>query len=288
MTSKRNAGQPATQRPEIFGYHDHLEYLRDWLAFKKASQSDFSLRTLAKQAGLAAGYLPMVLGGKRPLTGKALARLLPYLGLDASEQSFLEHLLVFGTSESQEARFAAHERMKRFGDYRKQNRPETEVSEYLTHWYYVAIREMAALADFEADPLWIQRRLRFPVGLKEIKEALAFLLESGFLEKAADGSVRPPAKALDCTMRVFGVSLTKFHREALELAGKAIENTPAEQRNVQGHTFAIREENYAKANAIVENAIRQLVELTEAETRGDSIYHLEVALFPLTREEKPK
>jgi uncharacterized protein (TIGR02147 family) len=270
------------KRPEIFQYHDYRIFLRDWLAFKKAGQSRLSLRTLAKQAGLASGYLPMVLSGKRPLSGAALAKLQPFLGLTASERSFFDNLLVLGTSDSHEARVDALDRMKQFGQFQKLNRQDTDVYEYLTHWYYVAIREMATMPGFKADPEWIQQQLKFSVPLAEVKAALAFLFERGYIEKLADGSIRPPEKALDCSGGVYRVALAKFHREALALAATSIEKTPSAERNIQGYTLALDAKGFEKANEIVEEALKKIRALA-LEKNGDSVYHMEVALFPMSK-----
>jgi uncharacterized protein (TIGR02147 family) len=275
-------------RPNIFQYHDYQVFLKDWLAYRKASQSGFSLRVLAKQAGLASGYLPMVLGGKRPLSGTAMAKLVPFLGLSASEQSFFENMVTLGTSDSHEARLNALERMKRFQEFKKQNRDDTEAYEYLTHWYYVAIREMAAMEGFQFDAEWVQKKLRFAVPLKEIKDALEFLKESGYIEIRPDGSVNPPKKPLNCSGGVYRLALGKFHREVFSLAARSIEKTPSEERDIQGHTFALRDEDLDAAKEIVEEALRKIRKLGESEVKGESVYHMEIALFPLTQKGKKK
>lgn len=285
------AGTPrpgASERPVVFTYHDYRLFLKDWLAYRRASQSGFSLRTLARQAGMAAGYLPMILSGKRPLTPQMLSRLSNFLGLSASEQSYLASLTEFGTAASPGARLGALERMRRFGNYQALNQRESELIEYLTHWHYVAIREMAALPDFSPDPEAIQARLRVPVPLGEIRAALDFLFKNGFIEALPDGRVRPPEKALDCKGSVYRVALAKFHREIFDLAMKSIENVPGTERNIQGHMFALKSGNYPKAVEIVEDAIRRIRELGETEREGDSVYHLEIALFPVTRRRDPQ
>ncbi len=278
------------QRPDIYSYHDYQTFLTDWFAFRKASQSEFSMRWLAKQAGLASGYLSMVLSRKRPLAGAASAKLLPFLGLNASELSFFENLLVLGNSDSHDARLAALERMRRFQKFQKSSSHDAEVFEYLTHWYFVAIREMAAMPGFEATPDWIQRRLRFAVPLKEVTTALDFLLQNGYILKAADGSVTLPEKDLNCSGGIYRVALAKFHNEIFSLAGQSIENTPSEERNIQGYTCKLDAEKFMQAKEIVNEALRKIQELGEAKTSDrkgseetDAIYHLELALFPLTQ-----
>jgi uncharacterized protein (TIGR02147 family) len=274
------------KRPDIFHYHDYQVFLRDWLAFKKASQPGFSNRELAKKAGLASGYLPMVLGGKRLLSGSAQAKLLPYLGLTRSEQSFFENMVTLGTSDSHEARVNSLERMRRFPKFQKENRDDSESYQYLTHWFYVAIREMATMADFKADPEWIQSRLQISVPLAEIKTALEFLITNQYLVISPDQTVKPPEKVLQCSGGVYRVALAQFHREVFGLASRAIESTPREERDIQGHTVALTEKGFQEAKAIMEDAFEKLRRLGEAEKGSQIVYHFEAALFPLTKKGK--
>ncbi len=274
-----------TQRPDIFSYHDHLAFLKEWVAYLKATQSRFSLRALAKVSGLASGYLPMVLGGTRPLSAAALAKMIPHLGLSANEQSFLDCLLILGTSESHDARIMALERMKKFGQFRTHNERETAAYHYLTHWYYVAIREMAARTGFKDDPEWVQEQLRFQVSLKEVKEALEFLFKYKYIEKGKNGKILAPTETLNCQGGIYRVGLSHFHREIMRLAGEAIDKVPREERNIMGHTCSLSEKNFLKARTIAEEAIQKIQELTVAEQDGEAVYHMEVALFPLTHKQ---
>ena len=273
----------SSKRPQVYDYHDYRAFLKDWLVFQKASQSNFSLRMLSSHAGLTAGFLPLVLSGKRPLSKNAFSKLVPLLGLDPSESSFLEILITLGNTDSQEVRLQSLRQMKRFGAYQKNNSKETEVYLYLTHWYYVVIREMAALPGFHLDAEWIQLHLHDLVALKEIREAIAFLTENHYIELCADGSIQPPQKDLNCHGGVYRIALTQFHREMLELAVKSMESTPSSARSIVGHTVAIKSENFEKANAIIDDALNKIRALGEQENDPDTVYHLEMALFPLTR-----
>jgi uncharacterized protein (TIGR02147 family) len=279
------------KHPEIYGYHDHLEFLRDWLAYRKASQPGFSMRSLAREAGLSPGYLPLVLAGKRVLSHKSLTKLGPHLGLSKNERSYLEALVILGTSDSQQTRLEALEKMKRFGAYQRSNPRELETYRYLTHWYYVAIREMALLPDFEPTPEWIQPRLRETVSAGEIQAALDFLLANGFLSKAADGRFSIPERALECVGGVYKVALTQFHHEVLDLAARSITETPSTERSIQGHTVALGERQFQEARAILDEAIgriRALGQKPDPESPGEVVYHAELILFPMTQKRPPK
>lgn len=271
-------------KPDVFRYHDYRELLKDWLGFLKATKPGFSLRALAREAGFAVGYLPTVLGGGRPISSKALLKLIPLLGLNRTERSYLEALVAFGTSKSQAVRMDALERMKRFQSYRSSNPKEIEVHQYLTHWYYVAIREMAALPGFRLDPEWIQEQLREPVPLQELRDALEFLEKSGFIARREDGSIHLPERNLECTGGVYRVALSQFHRELLALASRSIENAQSSERLILGHTLATDAKVFEQACAILNDAIARIRALQPKESDGGGVYHLELAFFPLTQQ----
>ena len=272
----------STTRPDIFSYHDYRRFLVDWLAYKKVGPSRLSLRTIAGQAGLASGYLPMVLAGKRALSHTAWIKLSGQLGLTASEKQFFEYLLILGTSDSHEARLEAFDKMKRSSRYQELNPKETEVHQYLTHWYYVAIRELAFLEDFQEDPKWIQSQLRFPVSLMEVKGALSFLLTNGYLQREKDGKIRPPEISLDCTGGVYRLALGQFHKQMLQLATSSIDAIASDERQLIGHSCALSPSDMTKAQEIVQEAIEKIQKLSRRAGEADSIYHMEIALFPLT------
>ena len=272
------------ERPNIFQYHDYREFLRNWLAYLKASQLGFSLRELAHKSGISVSNISMCLSGSRNLSHKSLIKLGPSLGLKPNERNYLENMITLGNADSQEVRVEAFRRMNRFPAHKKNNTSETEVFRYLTHWYYVAIREMAALPDFSTDPSWIQTRLRFHVEIKDIQTALDFLLANKYLEKLPDGTIRPPQKPLDCRGGVYRLALTQFYQEMLALAGKSIENTPNEKRSIQSYTLAVDNKNFDAIRKILDRAYEEVRTLAQESSSADSIYHLELALFPLTRE----
>ncbi|MBI3534145.1 MAG: DUF4423 domain-containing protein [Deltaproteobacteria bacterium] len=179
------------------------------------------------------------------------------------------------------------EQIKHFVHYKKQNSKELEVQQYLTHWFYVAIREMAALPLFQAEPEWIQNHLKVHVPLLEIKKALDFLIKNNFIKQNEDGTTYTLTKKnLDCLGGIYRLALTQFHKEMFQLASESIENTPSEKRHLMGHSFAITEENFSKVREILNNALEQIKVLETPNEILADIYHIELALFPLTKGEK--
>lgn len=269
-------------RPDIFRYHDYREFLRDWFNFLKQTKPGFSLRSLARESGLASGYLPMVLSGSRNLSAKALEKCSRYLALTPRERNYLDLLRTLGDSDAPEARREAFEKIQRYRTYQQVNPREIEVYRYLTRWFYVAIREMALLPGFRPDARWIQARLKGKVSLKEVQQALDFLISNGFMTVQPDGTVKVPQKDMQCIGGVFKLALGNFHSEMLGLAIEAISNTPRDKRSVTGHTMAVSEKNYDKMVKILEGALKQIADLEETDDSANDVYHVALAAFPLS------
>lgn len=259
-------------------YHDYRAYLRDHFSAGR------SLRELSRSAGLASGYLPMVLKGSHALSTKALKKLLPALNFTAAEAEHfvLLHRLSDGRTQADRmnALRALKRTMARFGHAK-----ELLVAHYLTHWHHVAIREMAELPDFQPNPKWIRKRLKYQVSLKEIRDSLRFLTEHGFLESVqtqrGETKIRPRQNSLICDSGVYRVAMAEFHERMLGLAVDSIYDTLSKNRNVSSHTLAISIDQIAEVRAIQEDALKRIAALQEQGT-PQVVIHTGFVAFPLT------
>ncbi len=273
-------------KPDIFTYHDHIGFLRDWLQHLEKTRNDFSLRALASKSNIAIGYLPMVLANKRKLTEKGFLKLLPYLELDAQEKKFLSLLRLIGESSSSHTRIEAVNQMSHMKRFLDNNKKEIRVYEYLTKWFYVAIREIVALNDFKPDYEWIRNKLNGKLTLAEVQDALDFLIANGFLIKDSTGKLSQAETALDCREGIFKLSLGQFHRQMFGLAADSIENVPRDQRYIIGHTVAISESDFKRIKEIIDESVQKITQLGDEAKQKEHVYHIEIAAFPLTKNER--
>lgn len=268
-------------RPDVFRYHDYRKFLKDWCDYLKATRPGFSIRALSREAELGSGYLSMVFYGQRNLSSKVWLKISPLLGLSTQETAFLGSLRIVEETSSPVVKFETFSRLQKFRAYRESNPKEALTYRYLSHWYFVAIRELAFLPGFQLDPKWIQERLIQHVPLNEIKEAVDFLLEHGLLVKDPNGTVSIPEKNIECHGDVFRMALGNFHREMLTLAKSAIGNVEFSKRSVTGHTLAIDQKDYEKVKGILDEALMKLSKL-EASKDSNAVYHVTLAAFPLS------
>ena len=245
-------------KPNIQNYHDYLEFLKDWTEYLKDQESGFSLRKIAKEAGIASGYLPMCFGRKRKLSLKFYEKIKPFLKLSVKEKRFLDLLRIIAESEIAKERVEALTDLQKLKDYKENHHSELEAHQYLSRWYYVAIRELVNLSEFKNEPTWIQERLRGRVSQKEISESIKFLLKYEFILKDSAGKFKVAEKQLSCHEGVYKISLGEFHRQMLDIAKNSIDEVSREERILLGHTVALSKDQYDKVQEILRDAIKRI------------------------------
>jgi uncharacterized protein (TIGR02147 family) len=283
-SNKKVKGGPV--RPDVFGHHDYRVFLKAWLDYRKRTERGFSLRSLARDSGFSAAYLPLVFSEARALSADAWSKMAPNLGLNEAEREYLGLLRALGEASTAQQRLEAVARMQKMREYRKMNPGEVEAYRYLSHWYYVVIRELAATADFSTDPDWIRKKLSNRVTAAEAREAIAFLMEKGYLEPAGEGRARQTTKNIEAVGGVYKVALGQFHKEMFQVSGNLVAEVASEKRNIQGYTFAFPAERFEEVRAILNEAMAKIEKTAERVTKGDEVYHVGLFAVPLTSQKE--
>lgn len=268
------------QKPRLFNYHDYRGFVRDWMAYSKLNYG-LSLRQIAVDTGLSVSFLSMMLAGRRKLSPKAIQKLLPIFEFTASEEEYFLLLQTIGDSESHQERVSALNKIHKLASYKKLNTKELEVYKYLSHWYYVAIREMVMLREFKLDAAWIQSQLNYFVPVPEINNAIAFLIDYGFIETLPNGGARLPEKRIECFEGIYKIALSSYYKEMFQLASDSIEKIPRVSRSLGFETMAISSENFEDVRKILEEARKKIEELGRQQKDPDAVYHVSFAAFPL-------
>lgn len=272
--------------PNVFVYHDYRAFLKDQFKFWKDQKSKWSLRRLALAAQVSAPFLSMVLKGHKHVPATLLEKIIVIIGMRDDEAEYLRLLAIVADTDDPQKRIEAFGKVQSFRSYRTQNPKETEVFQYMTKWYYVAIRELAVFPDFKLDPHWIQEKLCFQVPIKEIQKAIDFLLEQKFFTVGADGKVQLAQLNLDCTGGVYKLALTQFYRQIYSLAYESIEKVARDRRYMMGDTLAIPESQFPEFKKIVDECFKRILDLKRKKSETDSVYHIGFFGFPLAASKK--
>ncbi len=250
----------------------------------KILSSTHSLRALAYKAGVSAASLSLFMNGRYPISEKTYSRLILALELTASEKNHLDLLRAWKFGDTAEQKLRALNQLYRLSSFRRVYKDQIESSQYLTHWLYVAIRELATIPGFILDAHWIQDRLTFKSSPEQIKSALKFLIDRGFIDCDESGRVSTTDRDIKCDGDLFLFSMSIYHRQMLELAKEALQKSTSSERTIEGITLSLTQEDRDALSKEWARLQEKAMRLSLASTgKGQQVFQIEFAMFPLSK-----
>ncbi|MEM6928850.1 MAG: TIGR02147 family protein [Myxococcota bacterium] len=269
--------------PDIYTYLDFRSFLQDWFDAKKRQNPRFSHRMFARLAGQRSpSLLHHVIRGERNLTALTTQAFAQAMKLGVAQARFFGHLVKLGQASTDEARNAAWEQIAATRRFREARQVEGAGFEYLSCWYYPAIRELAHRADFVPDPDWIAARLRPAISRTQATRALAALETMRLLVPDGD-TLRPADASVVTPHEVAGLAVHNYHHEMLERAREAIAAFDPDERHLGGLTLAVPQPLVPRLKEEVQSFLERLLNLCDdASEPSDRVYQVNVQLFPLS------
>ncbi|MGE0616434.1 MAG: TIGR02147 family protein, partial [Bacteriovoracia bacterium] len=273
-----------SRRPDVFRHSSAATFLKEWISYRRGKAGTLSARGIARALGYSTGYLALVLNRKRALPMELLEKMLPHLGLAEHEARHLRNLREKDAQNTLAGDQAFARQAQRSRRYQHLNPLEYQTYRYMSQWLCVVIREMARLLPAPRTIEDIQATLLFHARREEIRPALEFLVRNRFLKKNPTGDLQLPNENLiECRGDIYRLALARYHQSMLNRAIDAIEVTPREDRLLEGLTVALSEPEYQAACAILNSAINQVMSLAQSTSNKQSVYHLGVLAYPLTK-----
>jgi uncharacterized protein (TIGR02147 family) len=269
---------------DVFAYLDYRAFLRDYYNARKAAGRGFSYRSFSRRAGLKSpNYLKLVVDAERNLSADMAERFAQACGLKDDEVRYFVDLVAFGQAASLSERNQHYARLTGFQRYRNAHKLDMAHAAYYSAWYMPAIRELAARADFHADPHWIAAQLLPPITPSEATRALETLLELGLLVKEADGAIRQADALLSTGPETRGLHIASYHRVMMQRAMESIDLVPAHQRDISSLTLCLGEAGLRAFKERVQRFRKELLELSALEPKPEQVVQINFQLFPLSR-----
>lgn len=223
----------------------------------------------------------MILNKQRPLTEKSFQKLISFLFLTNEEKNYLNHLRIIDQSAEQDVRIESLNQVIKLAKSKSITSNDLKIFEYLTSWYKVAIFEIVNLSDFKLDAIWIQQRLIKRISIGEIEAAIKFLQDYKFIGQDDKGKWIQLKQDMDCRGGIYKLSLSEFHRQIFDLAHASINNVNREERLIMGQTMALSAEDFEEIKNIINNAISNINSANKNNSNKSSVYHIEIAAFPM-------
>ena len=279
----------ANNEPSVFEYSNYRSYLRDRFLWQQKKRPGWSYGAWARKLGLKSpSTLTMILKGERNPSDELVESLSQSLSLKTPEREFFHNLVrLERTSRDVGMNVLVMERLSHALNEMRPGQTFTlldhEQFALISHWYFYAIREMVRIPDFEETPEWIQSRLRYELGVREIKEALRILMKIGLLSRDPSGKLIQAQGILNTSSDIANEGMRRFHEETLHNASESVRKCESLKREITGATFGIRLGDLRKIKDDIRKFQEELLGRYDSD-RPDVIYQLENVFFPLTKE----
>ena len=281
------ASESKNQILSIFGYTDYRLYLKDFYAFRKDSHHGYSYRNFSKQGGFSSpNILKLVIEGQRNLTPSSTENFIKALHLEGSMANYFRHLVQFNQAKTDHDKNLHYEQMKRLTPLTKKRELNADTVEYLSHWLHPVIREMAETSSFHLDPYWIARRLTGRATAGEIKKAIDFLLNNGFIEQGENGRFYAKDKMVLSSDEVKNMAIRQYHRKMLEQTKEALDDLEMEDREFGALTFTLPEQSFDELKYKIKQFRKELhlwAIQTASDARSDAVIQVNIQMYPQTK-----
>ena len=274
----------ASSPPDLFSTLDYRGHLAAWFAWKKSQNPRFSHRMFARMAGQKSpSLLKAVIDGQRNLTPATREAFADAMKLSGGQRAFFADLVALDQATTDDARNAAWARISATRRFREARQIDGEAFRFFSHWYYVAVYELAKRPDFDEAPAWVARTLRPRLTVSQARRALTELQNLGLLVRSAEGRLVPSDASVVTPQEVEGLAVHNYHRGMIGLAGDAVTAFGPEERHLLGVTVAVPAGLLPTLKAELNAMQARLLDLCDAaEGTPERVVQLNLQLFPLS------
>ncbi len=284
MAASKRSQTKRTPAVSVYDYLDYRAFLKAHYESMKASSRNFSYRMFSSLAGFRSpNHLKLIMEGQRNLGLDSIPRVASAVGLEGREVEFFADLVSFDQAPNPLEKNRAFQAIASSRRFRAARRIDGELLVYLSHWYNVATRELAARPDFSEDPAWIAAQLRPRITLNEAAQAMKVLLSLGLLVRNPEtGRVERGEPTITTEHEVRAIGAAAFHRQMIFRAAESIDSVSSAFRDLAALTVCVRPEVAAQVKERIHRFREQITELCDADAGGNVVYQLNIQWFPLS------
>jgi uncharacterized protein (TIGR02147 family) len=267
----------------IFSYTDYRAFLKDYFFHKKAENKSFSLRVLSDRAGFKArDYILRVMNNTRNLSQSGIFMLSRALRLSAKEADYFLNLVGFNQSKIPSEKEFFYKKMSDICKYGRHQKLRQDQYELFSEWYYSALRSLLPVMDFKGDYAEMGNFLDPPLPPAQVKKAVELLMHLGLMSQDKNGRFAVSTPALTAGDEVKSVALMQFHRQSLDLAKRAIERYPAEERDISGVTMSLSQAGFERLKAEIRDFRKRVMLIAEQDANEEGVFQLNLQFYPLS------
>jgi uncharacterized protein (TIGR02147 family) len=267
---------------KIFEYDDYRKFLGDFFSEQKRISEIFSNRYFAMKAGFkSSSYILSVIKGRFNLTHSTLQKTISAMGINGTAAQFFENLVFYNQAKEFEVR---EKYLKNLEEIRKRTnfyKLEKRQYEYIKAWYFLVLREVAALSDWKDDYKKLARMIRPQISTEDARAATEIMLEIGLLKRDESGRYHQNSASLNLE-GVPKYLLTNLKKELILRGADAVMVMDKTERFAAFSTLTMSKECFEFASEVLEDARRKIIGKSLNDTDPEKVYEMNVLLFPVS------
>lgn len=266
----------------IFEYQDYRKYMQDFYDYKKRTVA-FSWREFSKLAGFVSpNYLKQVCERDANLSLIGIQQVAKAMELNELETTFFKNLVIFDQAKSDDQKKQALAKIRAITKVNKVKIIEANTLKFYESWLHPVIRELAPAMP-GAQPKQIALMCRPQSTAAEVEESLKFLEKTKFLEKIGRHTYEQTSKNLLAPAATMAMAIRSMNKQMSNLAIKAIDEVPVNERNITGITMGVSDDSYAKIVETLQKCQKKVLSIISNDTKKvNRVYRLNLQLFPLS------
>ena len=271
----------------IFEYTEYRLFLQDYYLRTKELRPEFSFRVFSRLAGFSSpNFLKLVIKGERNLSLESIPKFVAALKLRKDEARFFESLVLLSQAKAPEAKRQLTEKVLGFRSYKKFHPLKGDEYRYYTQWYWVPVRELVGLPDFDESPEWVAKTLLPAITVEQAKEALEGLEKLGLISRDSAGQLRQTDSVVTTEDEFSSAAFREFHREMLKRASESIALIPRMERELSAATVGLSEESAKRVKLMIQKLRKKILEIADQDAHPERVYQVGLQLFPLSKKKE--
>lgn len=263
---------------------NYRTYLKDELAHRISKNPKYSLRAMAKQIKVSPSLFSDVLKGKKNLSLEKALLVSKALQHSPSEQSYFLLLVQKEVAKSEDLKMSILEKINLINKDHQIHDLQLDLFKTISDWHHFAILELTQIDSFKLSASTAANSLG--ISIFEASSAIDRLTRLELLSEDTRGHLKKTKDYVMVKSPSANDALRTYHKQTLNLAINSLTQQTEKEKIVGSETFAFNSKHLAEANLLIEECFSKITKLASQKSDQNSIYHLGIQLFKLTRNRK--
>lgn len=265
-------------------FGDLADWFRTVHQTMKRRLKPWSYVEFSELVGLGRGtWISQVVARKRSLTEASVERIASALELTATQTQMLKSLSKYSLARDPMRRQALWSRVEKSQMKRNKRLESHDLFRFLDEWQNVVVLESLSLFPQGASLENISSSIRYSISSDALQRTLSLLSSLGLATSGETGLWHKTSDDIDLGTSLPGHGVLRFHHRMIDLGKDALTHLPEQERDITALTLACPRSFLPQLKSLLENFQASILSSAREQSDPDTVYQLNMQLFPLTR-----